>query len=303
MTLTQEITGQLTPWSHPHNGFTLRGWMTPNCGHNNRPVIHFLHGNGFSGLTYWPFLKQFMSEYDLFINSIEGHGNSDPNPAKRFVGWNALASRTLAAYESLSHGWEDVPVISLSHSFGSILNILMLRQQQRPFDQYIMLDPVVYPKAMVVGMRLLSDLKLAPHFGYIKKVANRRAQWPDRAAVWKNFYRRGIFKHWQDDALNAYIDDGLETLENGQLRLRCNPWLEANIFGGYPKKLWPAIKRLPADTHIIYSQKTYPFIAPAVKKAAVANRNIHLTTVAGGHCFTQEAPVESYQLVKAKIRG
>jgi len=230
----QEIGDQLLPWTHEHGGFNLRGWMTPNCGNNGRPVIHFLHGNGFSNLTYWPFLQHFMGEYDLFLNSIEGHGDSDPNPSSRFVGWNALANRCLAAYEDISQEWGKVPVIGLAHSFGGILSLLMLLQQQRPFERYILLDPVVYPKKMIIGMRLLSDLKLAPHFAYIKKVRNRRAQWPNRDAVWQNFHRRGIFKEWQDDALNAYIDHGLEALPDGALQLRCTPWLEASIFGGYP---------------------------------------------------------------------
>ena len=67
----------LVPWQHSTQGVTMRGWMTPGCGRNGRTVIHFLHGNGLSNLTYWPFLKSFEHEYDLFLGSIEGHGDSE----------------------------------------------------------------------------------------------------------------------------------------------------------------------------------------------------------------------------------
>ena len=44
----------LLPWSHPTSaGFTLSGWHTPPSG---KPLLHFLHGNGFCGRTYEPML-------------------------------------------------------------------------------------------------------------------------------------------------------------------------------------------------------------------------------------------------------
>lgn len=41
---------QLIPWSHDcSEGFTLRGWRSPASG---KPLLHFLHGNGFCCLAY-----------------------------------------------------------------------------------------------------------------------------------------------------------------------------------------------------------------------------------------------------------
>ncbi|NVJ12128.1 alpha/beta hydrolase, partial [Myxococcus sp. AM001] len=41
---------QLLPWSHDCSaGFTLRGWHTPPSG---KPVLHFLHGNGYCRRVY-----------------------------------------------------------------------------------------------------------------------------------------------------------------------------------------------------------------------------------------------------------
>ena len=53
----------LLPWSHPTSaGFTLSGWHTPPSG---KPLLHFLHGNGFCGRTYEPMLAGLAEHFDL----------------------------------------------------------------------------------------------------------------------------------------------------------------------------------------------------------------------------------------------
>ena len=56
-----------------------------------QPTIHFLHGNGFCGGVYWPLLRQFLPDYGLFCNDIEGHGDSDA--PERFSGVEAVLQR------------------------------------------------------------------------------------------------------------------------------------------------------------------------------------------------------------------
>jgi pimeloyl-ACP methyl ester carboxylesterase len=62
-----------TPWqSQAGSGPTLRGRRVDN----GRPLIHFLHGNGFCGGVYWPFLRGLLPDYALFCHDLEGHGAS-----------------------------------------------------------------------------------------------------------------------------------------------------------------------------------------------------------------------------------
>lgn len=297
------VQASLIPWEHDDGTLILRGWMSPNCGNNGRPIIHFLHGTGLSGLTYWPFLEFFHGEYDLFLGSFEGHGESDHTPRDQYSDWQALTRRALTCYEDLSQDWDaKQPVIALAHSFGAIATTLMLHQQRRLFDQYILLDPVIYPKSMIALMRFLHLIGMAGQLPHVKQAKNRRHTWPNRDEVNKSLYGRGVFKSWTPESLGSYIDHAMVANEQGEWQLRCPPWLEARIFSGYPKRLWPAIARLPEYTHILHSTRTYPFVPPAVRRAEKANPHIKLTEVEGGHCFMQETPQASYLLIKSLLR-
>ncbi|NUL20695.1 alpha/beta hydrolase, partial [Agrobacterium tumefaciens] len=73
---------QLIPWSHSTSaGFTLRGWHGQPSG---KPLLHFLHGNGFCGRTYTPLLQALAEDFDLWLCDIQGHGDSDHGG--RFLG-------------------------------------------------------------------------------------------------------------------------------------------------------------------------------------------------------------------------
>lgn len=293
----------LESWEYESGGITLRGWMTPNCGNNGRPVIHFLHGTGLPGLSYWPFLRHFSKEFDLFINSVEGHGGSDHLPRHQYSDWQALMRRSLAAFESHRERWDlSQPVIGMAHSFGAISTILMIHHQVKPFHQYLLLDPVIYPKSLISLMRFLHMVGAQNYLPHVKQAKTRRSSWPSRNAVKDNLYGRGVFKHWTEEALDSYIEHGVEPTKEGDWALKCPSWLEARIFSGYPKRLWPAIAKLPENTWIIYCNKTYAFIPPAVKKAEKANPHVHLAQIEGGHCFMHEKPEESFELVRKLIK-
>ena len=88
----------LLAWSHRGSaGFTLRGeYSTPS----GKPVLHFLHGNGYCGRTYWPMLQILQTDFDIFISDMQGHGDTDHGG--RFHGWNCTAELALEAWRAQS---------------------------------------------------------------------------------------------------------------------------------------------------------------------------------------------------------
>ena len=79
----------LLPWSHESSaGFTLRGWHTPPSG---KPLLHFIHGNGFCTRTYEPMLEKLAGHFDHWLCDMQGHGDSDHGGA--FRGWEEEARR------------------------------------------------------------------------------------------------------------------------------------------------------------------------------------------------------------------
>ena len=68
--LNLSILKGLLAWEYTlPTGFTVRGHYTLPTG---KPVIHFIHGNGFCGLTFEQLLAEFQDDYDLFISDGQG---------------------------------------------------------------------------------------------------------------------------------------------------------------------------------------------------------------------------------------
>ncbi|MDE2595167.1 MAG: alpha/beta fold hydrolase, partial [Burkholderiales bacterium] len=140
-------------WSHPlpEEGLTLRGWYTPPTG---KPLIHFLHGNGFCGRTYEPMLRHLAQDFDLWLSDIQGHGDSDRG--ERFLGWNRNADLALQAFRAQGQMFNGVPQFAVGHSFGGVLTSLLLAERQQPFQRAVLLDPVLFSPAMLMGMSMVS---------------------------------------------------------------------------------------------------------------------------------------------------
>ena len=101
-----------------------------------------------------------------------------------------------------------------------------------------------------------------------------------------------MFKGWCDEALQAYVEHGLKEVEGG-VELKCRPSREADIFGSFPKRLWPSLSKVTTPTQVLYGQHSYPFVARSVARWCAGNAHVSAQVVAGGHCFMQEFPAAS----------
>lgn len=212
----------LSPWSHSCSaGFTLRGWRSEPSG---KPLLHFLHGNGFCGRTYEPMLRLLAEDFDLWLCDIQGHGESDHGG--RFHGWNRNAEMAVEAFEAGRGPYGDVQRLACGHSFGGVLSSLVLARHPTLFARAVLLDPVLFTPAMIGVMALSETLGLQLRGSLAKKARLRRSQWPDRAAAYAGLRGRGIFKGWTDEALWAYVEYALKESDGG-VELKCRPSREA----------------------------------------------------------------------------
>src|SRR5690606_33260924 len=280
-------------WEYPAEpGLVLRGLHTPP---QKRPLVHFLHGNGFCGLVYEPWLRQLTADYDLFLSDAQGHGLSDVG--ERFVGWNRSAELAIKALEAHRDRWPAQPVYGLGHSFGGVLTLLMAAQRPDLFDRVVLLDPVIFTRRMIGVMALSDVVGLWQRNSMATRARKRQRVWPSRQAAWEYFHGRGMFKGWHEDCLAAYIDHALKPEGDGSLSLRCPPSREADIFSSFPRGLWRAIDRVKVPVTIIYGEQSYPFVPVSAEQARSRNPRIHTRSVPGGHCFMQEHPQETATLL------
>ncbi|MDP2715833.1 alpha/beta fold hydrolase [Rheinheimera sp.] len=289
---------QLIPWSyHTRQGFTLRGYRSEASG---KPVLHMLHGNGFCSRMYQPMLQLLAADYDLFLSDAQGHGDSDHGGA--FVGWNKSAELAAEAWQAHRTLYADVPVYGVGHSFGGILTALIHTSSPSPFTAAILLDPVLFTPGMLTVMSTLKGVRLYHKNPLAKAALRRRQHWPDRDTALNYLNNRGMFANWHPDALAAYIDHALKPTEQG-LSLKCLPQREADIFSSYPEKLWQQLARSCPPVHVIYGDRSYDFVAKALRKWQKCNSAVSIEQVSGGHCFMQEQPAMAKQYIQHAVNA
>lgn len=286
-------------WSYPCSaGFTIRGEHSAPSG---KPVIHFLHGNGYCGRVYWPMLQLLQADFDIVISDMQGHGDTDHGG--RFHGWNRTAELALEAWRAQSAKFGSVPQFAVGHSFGGVITALQLAQAPTQFLRAMLLDPVLFPPMMIGAMALSDVIGLYKRNTFAKKARERRRQWPDRAAAYAYLHERGMFSGWTPEALQAYVDYALKDSTDGGVELKCRPSREAEIFGSFPHRLWTSLAKVQTPVKVDYGDKSYPFLAKSVKRWLGINPLIRGEQVPGSHCFMQQDPAAAAQRIKAFLLG
>lgn len=282
----------LQPTQHVQPGQpTWRGRRADGPG----AMLHFLHGNGFCGGVYWPFLQRFLPQYGLYCSDIEGHGASDA--PERFSGVATVLQRARAviAAQALDQG----PLIGIGHSFGAALTLRLAAEHPQLFRAVVLLDPIVMPPVMFAGVRLASLLDRHP---MAKAARRRRERWASRAEALERLNGRGIYAGWTAEAMQSFVDHALvDTGQGEEVRLACPRELEATIFE-HPAWPWPAFRRLQCPALFVAGASSYGFFPWAQRLARRANPRIEFQTLPGGHCFMLENPGQTHDVVADFLR-
>ncbi len=283
---------QLIPWSfETSEGFTLRGWRSPASG---KPLLHFLHGNGFCCLVYQPLLMSLSEHFDVWLSDVQGHGDSDHGGD--FRGWNRTAALAAQAFDAGRGEYGEVPRYAVGHSFGGVLTGLMLASQPGLFARAVLLDPVLFSQRRIGVMGAAALVGLHRRHTLARKAASRCSHWPDRESARASLQGRGIFKGWSDAALQAYVEHAIGDCDEGVV-LKCRPSREVEIFSSFPSRLWAQLASIQVPTLVLYGEQTYPFVPHSAQRLASLNPEVSALQVPGGHCFMQEDPAMAAQKV------
>lgn len=280
---------QLNPWTYAtREGFTLRGWHTPPTG---KPLLHFLHGNGFCGRVYEPLLNLLSTDFDLWLSDVQGHGDSDHGG--NFVGWRRCADLAVEALQHHSPMFGPVKKVALGHSFGGALTCLAMARHPGLFEQAVVLDPILLPQHMLWAVQITQWTGLAGRNQLARKAKERRNEWPDRDSARAYLAQRGVYKSWAAEGLQAFVDHALAQTQGQSVSLKCEPSREAEIFSTADPQLWRCLKQIQTPTHVIRAEKTFPFIKTSVAKWKSLNGVVSDEEIKGGHCFMQEDPQQA----------
>ncbi|UAW99266.1 alpha/beta hydrolase [Halopseudomonas nanhaiensis] len=288
----------LLPWSHKTSaGFALSGWYSPPTG---KPLLHFLHGNGFCGRTYEPFIERLAEHFDLWLCDLQGHGDSEHGGT--FLGWNRNAELALEAFEAGRGRYGDVPRYACGHSFGGVLSGLILGTRPDVFQRAVLLDPVVFPPRLLAMRSLLALIGKRAN-PVSNKARGRRDTWPDREAAYKALHGRGMFRGWEELAFQAHIDHALDEQHGKGVVLKCRPSREAEVFESFPNRTWHWLGQVQAPTLILHGDASYPFVAESAGKLSRRNPSFSERVVPGGHCFMLEDSAMAAEQTRAFLLG
>ncbi|MDE2594200.1 MAG: alpha/beta hydrolase, partial [Burkholderiales bacterium] len=192
------------------------------------------------------------------------------------------------------------PQFAVGHSFGGVLTSLLLAERQQPFQRAVLLDPVLFSPAMLMGMSMVSLVGVGKLTPLAKAALKRRRHWPDRDAAYEALHGRGTYKGWTPEALRAFVDHAIadDTVKGG-VKLKCLRSREADIFSSGPDRLWSSVGRIRVPTLILHGQDSMPFVGPSAMQAASLNDAILAQQVEGGHCFMQQDPQAAAERVRA----
>ena len=287
------MTPQLEAWSFQiDTDFSLRGWRSKWSG---KPVIYFLHGNGFNGLTYLPMLTLLAKDFDLLIIDLPGHGDSDSGG--RYAGWVGTANYAAIVLSHFSPQLKaTVQIYGLGHSYGGVITALMAARNPNRFRKIMLLDPVIFSSGMLSVMQVADVFGLLKNTKLAQQARDRVQSWPNREDALNSFKGRGGFKGWSDDSLQAYVDHALVESQDG-VSLKCDSRIEAKIYGSYPKRLWQYLKKMNTQCKIVAAKDSFPFIARSVKKLESLQSYSSLS-VPGSHCFMQQDPQLAANIIK-----
>ncbi len=237
--------------------------------------IVFAHSNGFTAKTYRYFLEQ------LAPNKITAFDNIGQQTS--WTKWKDFVPQLIQHIEE-NH---DEPVIGLGHSLGAA--VIFFAAEMRPdlFSKVILIEPPIFSFRKRLLIWLFTQIGIADKFSPAGRAAKRRDFFESRAAAYQALRNRGIFKRFDENCFQDYIDYGFKTVENG-ITLNYPKSLEARIFRNPP--FFFKNPELEMPVHFIYSKyyktldkndiawwkKTFPFI------------NFH--EFDGGHMFPLEKP-------------
>ena len=259
------------------------------------PTLHFLHGNGFCGGVYWPFLRALSPGYGLFCHDFEGHGASQA--PSHFSGPRALIER-IPEVMSEQGLRGDRPLIGVGHSYGAALTLRVAAARPELFRALVLLDPITIPTLGWLGVKAAAALGRNP---IAQGARRRRDRWASRDEARQRLHNRGIYAGWTDEALDCFLDHATRDDTDGSRVLCCPKSLEAEIFD-QPIYAWRAYPAVQVPILLLHGRDSYSFIAGAVRRAQRLNPRIEAQAVPGGHCFMQQTPTQTADLVRAFLR-
>jgi lipase len=212
-------------------------WGKPRA---DQPSILFVHATSFHA-RIWDQVIAYLPDIHCYAMDLRGHGRSSAAPPP--YDWQFFAEDVIAVGEALGLSG----AVGVGHSIGGHAVTLAAARQPNLFASLLLIDPVILPREMYVGV---VDLN---HFA-----ARRRNQWNSPDEMFERFKDRPPFNGWNPAVLRDYVDYGLlpDPASDGFV-LACAPEFEAASYNyGTATNIYPEIATLQIPVTILRAHRS-----------------------------------------------
>ena len=249
--------------------------------------IFFAHANGFPSATYGKLFAALAPDYQ--VQHLAQHAHDPRFPVDE--NWQSLVD------ELLHHlAQQDQPVWGVGHSLGGVLHLHAALRCPEYYRGLVMLDSPVLTRADQWLLRT------AKRFGFIDRITpagrtlGRRETFNDRDSARDYFAGKSLFRHFDPDCLDAYVEHGLQVVEQG-LQLRFDPATEISIYRSIPHTSPAPARQLQVPLAMVRGNRSNVIR----RHHTLAVRSMpkgEYHSVPGGHMFPLERPADTGSLIK-----
>jgi lipase len=252
------------------------------------PVIMFLHATGFSPWLWHPIARELAPRWRVIAPYFCDHRETDPE--KGGLSWLTMAedlARFCAVLEL------DRPRL-VGHSMGATVITLAHAKFGLEARGLILIEPIFFPKDFYKIRITLEQHPLA------SKAIRRRDHWGNREEARAYLLSKSLFKDWDPEMLELYIDHGMKEAEGGGLQLTCSPKREASMFmGSMEYNPWPLLPQVTCPTLILEGEESpnRGFIDLQMATSTIPKSTYRMISHAG-HLIPMENPKLTLNIIE-----
>lgn len=261
------------PWVvEGHGGIKLTVWAYPGAG---VPVV-FCHCTGGLGRLWDPVVAALGPGFQCWAVDARGHGESAKPDSKADYRWECSGRDLVAVVQAL--GLEG-RAFAVGHSAGGAHAIYAELAAPGLFRAMALIDPVAGPIEIMQG----GGLALA------EGARRRKSHFTGHREAHERLSGKAPMNTWSADALEAYIEHGLEPHGHGVM-LRCPPQIEAWCYeNGGAGDAYERLSDIPVPTLLVSGEHSGLLPLARHQQECLPDARLHVVEGAG-HFVPQEQP-------------
>jgi pimeloyl-ACP methyl ester carboxylesterase len=258
------------------------------------PTAHFSHATGLCAGVYTPLAQKLRPHLKMIGMDDRGHGKtSAPADPKKLRSWNIFADDLENFCDHLNE-----PVIAIGHSRGATASLLLAIKRPELIRALVLIDPTILPYFWMWWWYLAKKTGLAKRTPIVATAAKRRYIWPDRRTMLESYRSKAVFRSWQREFLEAYVESGTEATPDGNIKLCCAPAWESRCFAVCPHDVWRFIPRLKHPPLVLYGAISDTFLTPAARRFKSKVPSASMVPLEGtGHFVPMDRPEDTVEII------